>query len=191
MVVTAAVAAHVSSNVLRYSGPPDEGQPCAVAGCGPSGKGTLASAKPGQPLVSPARRTASPDPRPQRATGSAQPPEPGAVVSYRTVGSHAGGFQGEILLSGRDGQPLPPWSLRFGYPSGQIISVWADGPVQHSAHSAWLSSGQQPAGRAAVIEFSVAGQPGPPATCTLNGRPCHYQRAPGDGHSGGNEDYRR
>lgn len=181
VVIAIGIASGAAPHVLRYSGPPpDGGEPCAVKGCGVPGKGTLASAKPGRrlagPVHSPAGRVAPATHAPSAAPHSGAPA--GLVVGYQTVREDEnGGFQGEIMLASRSGLPRH-WTFRFTYPSGQIVSVWASGPVQRSTHAATVTGGQyleESWGQYAQIGFTVSGHPGPPAGCTFGGQPCHYQ----------------
>ena len=193
VVIAAGLASGAAPSVLRYGGPPDDGRPCAVKGCGPAGTGTLASAKPGRRLAGPVHSPAgkaAPDTHAilaaPRSPGDGQDP----VVRYQTVRKDGnGGFQGQITLASRSGAGLPrQWRFRFTYPSGQIVSVWASGAVQRSAHAATVTGGQDPEGRSwgqdAQIGFTVYGPPGPPAGCTFAGQPCHYRVSQTGSYSG-------
>lgn len=186
VVIAIGMASGAAPSVLRYSGPPpDVGQPCAVKGCGVPGNGKLASARPGQRLAGPVHSPAG------QATPATHPPlaapySGGLVVVYQSVSEDGnGGFQGEITLASRNGLPRH-WRFRFTYPSGQIISVWASGSVQWSAHAATVTGGQYPEewGQYAQIGFTVSGHPGPPAGCTFGGQPCHYHVSQTGSHGG-------
>jgi hypothetical protein len=190
VVIAAAMAAPARSVLL--SPRPDLGQPCPVKGCGSvNGKGMLAT-RPGTRLLIP---THGPNGGSRSLTGKGQPTVPAGaggslaarevMVQYQTLRQDWGGeFIGEITLASRAGQPLGTWSLRFTYPSGQIEAVWGGMPLSHGPHSVTVSAGQYeggaPAGHPIQIMFSVSGQAGPPASCTIDGQPCHYA----SGHEG-------
>lgn len=178
VVIAAALAAQVPSSVLRYNGPPDQGTPCAVPGCATPGNGMLASAKPGTRILTPQRAARQPSVTPSGGTGAGIP---GLVMQYRTVRANWNGdFLGEISFTGRNGQPLARWKLRFTYTPGHIAEVWAAGRTQpHGTHSAALTAGQYASGGwpqngQVQIYFLVSGQPAPPRTCTIDGQRCHY-----------------
>jgi hypothetical protein len=168
---------------MRYHGPSDEGQPCAVPGCGVAGKGTLASAQPGRRLLSPAGAPAGKTPavpRPRPAAPLSRQYRQSVVLTYQTRQSGQGGFEGTITLAGGSGHGLPRhWVFQFTYPSAQIVSVWAAGTVQRSAHAVTVTGGPEaagwPWGQQTEIVFLVAGPPRPPAGCAFDGQPCRYR----------------
>ena len=178
IVVAAAMAAPTHSVVLStrpYSGP------CAVQGCrATGGPGTLASGPGSKRLVNPARVPASHAAPGQHAVASAA--GHGVLVQYRTVGQNRdGSFVGQLILASRTAKPLRNWVLQFSYP-GQV-RVWGGPPQPPGQHSVTVTAGQYPygggwagwsGGRIVQIVFSVSGQAGPPASCTVNGQPCHY-----------------
>jgi hypothetical protein len=185
VVVAAAMAAPTRSVLL--SPRPDLGQPCPVKGCGSvNGKGMLAT-RPGTQLLAP---KLVPNGGSRALAGKGQPTAPSGagsgslaarevMVHYQTLRQDWGGdFIGEITLASRTGQPLGAWTLQFSYPSGRIAAVWGGAPLSHGPHTVTVSAGQyaggSPEGHQIQIMFSVSGQAGPPASCTIDGRACQY-----------------
>ena len=194
IVVAAAMAAPARTVVLSM-GP--HARPCAIPGCrGRAGAGKVAS-KPGgtKRLVIPAR---VPTPGTSRSAGVSGAGRD-VLVQYRTVGQdHSGNFVGQLILASRTGRPLHNWVLQFSYP-GQI-RIWGGPPQPAGQHTVTVTAGQYPygggwagwsGGRIVQIVFSVPGQAGPPASCTVNGQPCRYtsslpsQDQPQGGYGGG------
>lgn len=182
VVIAAALASRVPGSVFRYNGPPDQGQPCAVKGCGSPGNGTLASARPGTLLLNPvlhhpagSQSGASGGPAPAAGPGTSAPSSHDVIMQYRALHQEwNGNFIAEISFTSRTGQPLANWTLRVTYP-GQITGVWAGQPLPHGTHSATVTSGQYPgSGGQVQILFSVSGRPGPPGSCTFDSQRCHY-----------------
>jgi len=182
VVVAAALAAPTRSVVLSTR--PFEGKPCATAGCAPNGKGTLATRPGTKRIVIPARIPAPGTAQGQHATGAGLD----VLVQYRTTSQYQNGdFTGLLILASATGQPLPSWVLHFSYP-GQIMAVWGRPPLPPGQHSVTISSEQDPSGswggRQVWIAFTVSGQAGPPATCTVNGSACHFTSFGGHSSSG-------
>ncbi len=191
VVVAAAMAAPTRS--VHFLPQPFSG-PCALQGCRSArGTGVLTRPKPKR-LVNPVRVPASHAP----AGGAGQD----VLVQYRTVGQyHSGGFFGQIILASGNSQPLQNWVLRFSYP-GQI-KVWGGPPQAPGQHTVTITAGQFPSaggwagwsgGRVVQIVFSASGPPGPPASCTVNGKVCRYtptlpSQDQGGGYGGGSGSY--
>lgn len=189
LVVVVAAAMSAPTHTVDLLTKPFRGQPCATPGC-VSGKGSPASRPGSKRLVIPARVPAS------HMAGGQLPAVGGAghnvLVQYRTLGQGRNGdFNGQLILASRTAQPLSNWVLQFSYP-GQI-RVWAGQSQQSGQHSVTVTSGQYgggwagwSGGRIVQIVFSVSGQAGPPATCTVDGQPCNYRKTlPGQGAGGG------
>lgn len=191
LVVVVAAAMAAPTHTVQLTTRPFRGQPCATPGC-VSGKGTTASRPGSKRLVNPARVPAT------HMAGGQLPAVSGAghnvLVQYRTLGQGRNGdFTGQLILASRTAQPLSNWVLQFSYP-GQIRMVWGRPPLPAGQHSVTVTSGQYPSGgwagwsggRVVQIVFSVSGQAGPPAGCTIDGQPCHVSSSQaGQGPGGG------
>lgn len=180
VVIAAALAAPAATD-LHYNAAPDRGRPCPAAGCrGVTGgeRNGLATAEPGIKL---------PTPGPQHLGGRHSGPAaaglpPGVEVRYETVRAEMSGqWVGEIDVTTSSSHPLRAWSLTFSYRSDQILRVWRDGWLPHGRHSATVAAaeraGAQPEGGppgtpGSAIMIVMSGSPGPPDSCTINGRPC-------------------
>ena len=185
VVVAAAMAA--PTHTVQLTTMP-KSQPCATPGC-VSGKGTLAARPRPKRLVAPARV-----PTPSTAHG-ATPSAAGqhVLVQYQTVRQdRSGSFVGQLILASGNGQPLRGWVLQFSYP-GQI-RVWGGRSESAGQHSVTLTAGQYSygggwagwsGGRIVQVVFTVSGQAGPPASCTIDGQPCRYSSQPGPGPGDG------
>jgi hypothetical protein len=103
------------------------------------------------------------------------------TVSYRTESSWPGGFEGSVTVSFAPGHAPGRWWRRFSNPSGLIQRVW--GPVtwhrvgEHVAVVEFPAGGPEagsaePGGRNVQVWFQVAGSPGRPRQCHLNGVTC-------------------
>jgi hypothetical protein len=187
-VVIAAMLAYPMGKVVFHYIAPSNGQPCPASGCGSSGgRGTLASASPGQPLV-----TAGPHVGGREAgegamrAGVSTSPRPAAgqpLLSYRTMGHWHGGFTGQITVSFPTGHVPSRWSLRFSYPSQQIRHVWSRSwrMSQRSGHSVVVIA---PAGAVPgpghsgdPVWFGVSGQAGEPPVCFFDHVACLFSPA--------------
>jgi hypothetical protein len=185
VVIAAAIAFQTPRSVLRYGGPPaDPGLPCPVVGCqSVTGKGVLASAKPGTRLLSPARtgpvqaREQASGVQPPAAAGGSRSP---VTVQYQTLTRNGrSDFTGQLAVTGR--HPAS-WVLQFSYPDGQLTTVWGGMPEPHDAHTATVRAARYTAdwsGQPGIqIMFTVLGPAGPPVTCTFDGQPCRLARSP-------------
>ena len=171
-VVIAVALASSASQVIQFT--PYKGTPCPITGCTSDTPGTLASARPGTQLQSPAggQQAVKPGFR-------ASQPARDLVVTYSTLRQDSRGFVGMIRLTSRSGQPLRGWLFRFSYPAARILAVGGGTSASHGPHLATVISRQAAHRwggiRDAIITFIVTGPPRPPASCTVNGRPCRYR----------------
>ncbi|MGE5137781.1 MAG: hypothetical protein ACM32E_33405 [Gemmatimonadota bacterium] len=185
VVVAAALSAPTRN--LTLSTKPFKGTPCATVGCVPNGKGTLATGPKPKRIVIPARIPTPGAAQGQNAARSGQ----NVLVQYQTVGQDGSGdFIGRLVLASPAGRPLGSWVLRFGYP-GEIRWVWGRPPLPPGQHSVTITSVQYSQSRwsgsgshEVQIVFSVSGQQGPPAICTVNGSACHFTSFGGHSYSG-------
>jgi hypothetical protein len=177
IVIAAGLAAPVAGNVLHYNAAPDRGRPCPATGCRnlTHGGAGLATARPGVRVRTPAGQQ---DGRDQPSGSAAGGTASQVRVRFRTMRGGGSDWVGEMTLAGPPGRPLPRWTLRFSYPSDQIVSVWRDGWVPHGRHSVTVSGaghrGGGPEQRSGDITFVAVGRSGRPAHCTLNGQPCRF-----------------
>lgn len=150
--------------------PADSTDPGSRAGQGsPAGPGSPADA------VDPA----GPDPG---AVGSGpvlsgRTPQ-GIEVTYRTVETAEGYFEGEVRFVNATGAPLPAWTLSFTYPGAVIRNVWGgdfrtreDGTVVVTGNG---DSTPVAAGAWVSVRFGGSGTPSRPQGCTVNGAACGF-----------------
>lgn len=168
------------------------GIPCRNPACGP---GTaLATGPKAQRLTNP-RHKHDPVQSGGSVSVSGSGSGSGILVEYQpTRQDRNGNLIAQLVLIGRSGRALPSWTLRFGYPAGQIRSVWGGfgfqqlPPGTHTAtvssrhyNSAWSGS------RQADVLFDVSGATGRPPICTVNGQSCVFTSgvpSHGGGYSG-------
>ena len=182
VVVAATLTATMTKTVLHFSSPLP-GQECAASPCSPHG-GSLASARPGV-LITPTPG----HPQPAGAGGSRL--RGGAAghptISYQLAQQWPGGFAVRITI---DGLPAGTWRLAFVYPGVRILGVQGASWQPSGASSGVVEgdAGQDPGGygRATFVVTAEGGEPGRPASCTLNGAPCTFAQS-GGGYFGGRE----
>jgi endoglucanase len=157
-VVAAAVLAFgTTQTYLRFSGSGP------VSGCGAVG------------CVNPA---ASPTPSPSPSGGHASHGRsPGVQVSYRTIGSWATGFTGQLTISNHSEHELTRWHLAITYTGSRITDMsgahWlprpggTSGTIEPARPSDPLG-----AARSVRISYTATGTPHAPAGCDLDGTRC-------------------
>jgi len=186
VVIAAAMAYPMTKTVISYGGtPPAGGSPCRLDGCvgGTDGSGSLATARPGAPLRSPAPTT---DP------GRAAPPAPGTgtvvtgqpLMQYQTLREWDGGFIGQITISDASGSIPASWQLRLAYDSARIIGVWGGRWSPSGDHTVLVTpdsgDGSSRTGDGHVqVVIVVSGHPGPPSSCSFNGQACRITQSGG------------
>ncbi|WP_232835476.1 cellulose binding domain-containing protein [Actinocorallia populi] len=157
--------------------PVEPGDP-AVPG-NPSDPGSTAG--PGSP-ADPAAPGSPADPAGPEAAGGwpvlSGTTSQGIEVTYRTVETAEGYFEGEVRLVNATGAPLPAWTLSFGYPGASIRNVWGgdfrpreDGKVVVTGNE---DSTPVAAGAWVNVRFGGAGTPSRPQGCTVNGAACGF-----------------
>jgi hypothetical protein len=192
-VIAAALALHSPSTVLTYR---PNTEPCDGCQHAPSGRGSLATAAPGQQI-----RTVAPAKPRARAAASPRdtPAAAGPEVVFRVVWRKDGEFGAIVTIPA--GYAAHGWSLRLDLPGTRITQVWgaqwqlaAGGhsglasmatrqpEPQHSSPPAGFGqhgSGSQPGwdwGTAGGSRFLVVAQGSPitPVDCLLNETACHF-----------------
>jgi hypothetical protein len=164
VVVAASLAANMTRTVLHFSSPVTGGQ-CQIGACHPqpSHGGTVASARPGVPIVVPRKRagsgagTSTPGDESPNAGGVAGPGGGQVRITYQVTEQWSGGFADQITIGGLAGQG-GGWSLAVAFPGARIAGVqgaawlWrstdsgvAQGAVQGSPGGA-QQGGNQPGG---------------------------------------------
>jgi hypothetical protein len=98
-------------------------------------------------------------------------------VSYRTLGSWATGFTGQLTISNHSKHHLTGWHLAISYKNSRITGVsgarWiprsggASGTVEPASSSDPLG-----AGTSVRISYTATGTPHAPAACDFNGTRC-------------------
>jgi len=185
-VVVAAVLAYPMRTVFSYVPPgalgPD-GALCSQQACkhqaAPTGKpapyGGAVRTAPHSPRAKadPDSGAAAPGQRPGGSPSSGQP-----RLNYQITGQWDGGFSGLITITFPAGTAPSAWRLRFGYPSGHILSVTPNSYLEPDGHGAVVQSADYPGsaapgGRTFAIGVGVQGRPAPPARCSFNGQACH------------------
>jgi hypothetical protein len=198
VVVAAAIAYQMGAPSFRVAAPRWDGHRCATSGCeassAPAGPASVQGSR-RMPSPTPAATARAHAANPAASPGPAGSPGGGAyggvrpggpAVSYRTESSWPGGFEGSVAIGFAPGHMPRHWWLRFSYPAGLIQRVWgpvtwhrlgehmavleyaADGPGTDGAEA----DGSGADGRGVQVWFQVAGTPGPPQQCHLNGVTC-------------------
>lgn len=201
VVIAAVLAYPMTRTVISYGRtPPARIAPCVGDGCGSGtqdGGGSLATARPGKRLASPAPAAKHPQPSPAPATGGsgASAPGPQPVMHYQTLHQWQGGFVGEITITGPGVQASAHWQLRITYGSARIIGVWGGQWTPHGDHAVLVTpdGGNGPTdggGDDVQVILAVSGSPGPPTGCAFDGRACRTGQAgqlpqPGSSQPGG------
>jgi cellulase/cellobiase CelA1 len=103
---------------------------------------------------------------------------PGCKIAYNRVSEWAGGFVATVTITNTGSAPINGWSVGFTFPGDQVVaSAWnaavtQSGPAVTAANLSYnrvLNPG-------AATSFGMQGSwrtgDAPPATFTLNGRPC-------------------
>jgi Cellulose binding domain len=134
VVIAAGMALPMTKTVISYGGePPVGGHPCPVKDCeGGEDGGTLAGAKPGLQLVTPAPATSHPDPTAGASSGGtaasgggrAATSGPQPVMQFQTLRQWQSGFIEQITITNPAGPVPANWRLRLTYGSSRIIGVW-------------------------------------------------------------------
>jgi hypothetical protein len=188
VVVAAALAYQMGTPAFKVAAPRWDGHQCSALGCqAGSAPASPASVRGSHRMPSPrpaatgGTHSPGPGPAPSPAGttrtgthGGARPGQP--TVSYRTEASWPGGFEGSITVSFAAGHAPRRWWLRFSYPAGLIQRVWGPAtwhPVgEHMAVVEFAAGGAGRDGQNVQVWFQVAGSPGRPQQCHLNGVTC-------------------
>jgi hypothetical protein len=194
-VVVAAVLAYPMRTVFNYAAPGRStclqntcGQPSPRSGQGSeegNGVATPQAAAPGTTHSS----APSAEPSPYRSTTSSgggndnssggatpvasTPPD----LSFQPAASREWGSGALITVTFRPGAMPARWRLLFGYPSADILKVWAGKLVRHHEHYVVITARDyrhEPLAykHGLVIGIGVRGSAGPPPWCRFDGRPC-------------------
>lgn len=198
VVIAAGLVAPMTRNVTYTAGPP--GLRCQHEGCvAPgAGAGILASASPGDRLLTPSKRPArsagrTPHPHPA-ASGASGASGHGAssgsgvaaakvtTMRYATLQQGDSGFIGKIVIAIPPGKATADWTLRFAYPDAHIVGVWGGQWTAVDAHTAlvrpldWQRATASQDGQEVEILFSAVGTPaGRPPSCSFDGAACHWR----------------
>ena len=100
----------------------------------------------------------------------------GCSVSYRSINTWPGGFQGELTVSNTGTTTLNPWRVTWTWPSGVTLSSGWNATVTQSGTTVTAAApSYAPSlapGASVSIGFTANGSAASPADVQLNGVPC-------------------